>query len=78
MQAGSDECLFDRVAGVVLARAAVGDTDHVQVAAQVGLGAVLPAHERADGAQAGADRQPWLRLYGGVQDVPREQIDGIS
>ena len=68
-EAGLEEELVDDLAGVVLAGAAVGDADDVEVRAQVALGAVSATHQRAEGAEAGTERQQRLRPAGGRDHV---------
>ena len=69
-EAGCEEELVDDLAAVILARPGIGNADDVEIAAEIALGAVLPAHQRPYGAEAGAQRQHRLRPAGGRDHVP--------
>lgn len=73
-ETGFDEQLGDDLAAVVLAGAAIGDANHVEVGAQVALGPILAAHQRAERAQAGADGEHRLRPSGGRQHVVDQHL----
>ena len=77
-EAGLEEELVDDLARVVLARAAVGDADDVEVRAEVGLGPVLPPHQRAEGAEAGAEREERLRPARGREHVADHLADDAA
>ena len=60
---------------MVLAAAAAGHADDVEVGPEVGLGPVPAPHERAERAQAGADREDRLRPHRARQDVVDEELE---
>jgi hypothetical protein len=74
LQARGNEGLFDGATGVVLAAGAAGHADHVEIGAQIGLGQVLAAHERAQRAEAGANGEDRLRPDRARQDVVDQQL----
>ena len=74
-QAPLDEDLLDHLPSMILAAATLGDTENIDVGAQIALGSHLASHEGTQRRQSSPDRKPGLRADGCDKDVVHQKAE---